>query len=414
MGMGYYRLLQHHPRTIGFGFLQAFFSGLGQTHFIALYTPLIMTSFALSATEYGSLYSLVTLISGFTISFVGPWIDRLDARYFSIAIGLGLLLSLFFVLPMSNIWAVAVGLFGLRLFGQGLCSSLSSITVARYFSEGRGKALSLSQLGFPFYEGLITPLGAYLLDLVSFQSFVLIFSVSVIVFYLPLAFFLTRNVSGFNSVTASSHAVQAKEESATRDWTRKEVFTSFQAYMLIPHTLMPPFALTGVFFHQALIAQSKGWSLALIASGLVFFAAGRVINSFITGPLVDKHTAIKLFPFYQIPLALGFLLLGWGESVWIPAFSFLLFGLSVGSGGPIKSAIWAELYGIKHLGAIKSLFATFMVFSTAASPGLFGWILDTSHSSTPLLYSLFIASFFTSALAWLGLRDFPKSTETSK
>ncbi len=136
---------------------------------------LIMTTFALSSTQYGSIYSLITLISGFFITFIGPLIDRYDARKFSLAIASGLLISLGILAPMNNLLLVALALLGLRLFGQGLGSSLASITVARYFDKQRGKALSLSQMGYPFYEGLITPLGAFLLGVLSFQNFILLF-----------------------------------------------------------------------------------------------------------------------------------------------------------------------------------------------------------------------------------------------
>jgi MFS family permease len=273
--MTYLQLLRHSPRTLGFGFLQAFFSGPGQTHFISLYTPIIMTSFALSATEYGSLYSLITLISGFSISVVGPWIDRYDVRYFSLGVGLGLTVSLFLLAPLNNIWMVAAGLFGLRLFGQGLCSSLSSITVARYFNKGRGKALSLSQLGFPAFEGLITPLGAYLLSYLSFQEFMTLTAISVALVYLPLSFFLTTGILDFNRVTEikesrASDSENNLDENWAQSWTRRQVFTNKQVYFLIPHTLMPPFALTGLFFHQALIAESKNWPLTLMATSFSF------------------------------------------------------------------------------------------------------------------------------------------------
>ena len=89
--MGYWKLLIKNPRSIGFGFLNAFFSGLGQTHFIALLGPLVMSQYALSNTEYGSLYSLITLVSGIFIGFIGPMIDRHDARILGAALGVGLL-----------------------------------------------------------------------------------------------------------------------------------------------------------------------------------------------------------------------------------------------------------------------------------------------------------------------------------
>jgi hypothetical protein len=52
------------------------------------------------------------------------------------------------------------------------------------------------------------------------------------------------------------------------------------------------------------------------------------------------------------------------------------FGLSAGAVGVIHGAIWAETYGITHLGAIKALGTAFMVLSTALSPPIMGIAID--------------------------------------
>lgn len=401
--MGYYQLLLKHPRSIGFGFLNSFFSGLGQTHFISLLSPLIIAQYSLTNTQYGSLYSIITLISGIFISFIGPMIDRFDARHIGVSLGVGLFLSQILVSSGNTLMVVALGIFGLRLFGQGLCSSLSSITVARYFDEQRGQALSLSQLGFPFYEGVITPLGAVVIANWGYPILTWFLGAALILIFIPLSFWLTRPLPHFNFV--SNGGVDAEPTRKQKSgWTRRQMLNNRTVYALVPQLLMPPFALTGIFFHQAVIGAQKGWSLKLMASGLFFFAIGRIINTFITGPFVDRHSAIKLFPWYQLPFAFGFLLLSLSHQVWAPAVAFSLFGLTVGGGGPIKSAIWAELYGVRHLGAIKSLFATIMVFSTAASPALFGWIIDRAQSPNGLLMGLFVTSLFSALLAGWGLK----------
>lgn len=404
--MGYWKLLLKHPRTLAYGFTLAFFSGLGQTHFIALFNPTIMDTYSLSHSQYGSLYSLITLLSGFLITFVGPMIDRYDLRFFALLTCLGLMMSHTFLAIESTYLTLAVGLFGLRFFGQGLCSSLSSISIARYFEGQRGTALSISQLGYPVFEGLVTPFFGWLILYWSFSqiSWSLVFFVGTV--FLPLASLLTHNLPDFNKVPQTVANTTVDKEEATKHWTRRDVLSDKTLYLLLPQTLMPPFALTGLFFHQSALAESKGWSLTLMASGLFFFAIGRILNTFMTGPLVDKWQAFRLFPYYQLPLSLGFLTLAQGQSLWTPGFSFFLFGLTVGSGGPIKSAIWAELYGVRHLGAIKSLFATLMILSTALSPALFGWIIDFKGGVTTLLSSLLIISLGSALLSALTLRSF--------
>ena len=52
------------------------------------------------------------------------------------------------------------------------------------------------------------------------------------------------------------------------------------------------------------------------------------------------------------------------------------FGATAGSVSTASSAIWAELYGTAHLGAIRSLAMAIMVFGSALSPVLFGVLFD--------------------------------------
>jgi len=60
-------------------------------------------------------------------------------------------------------------------------------------------------------------------------------------------------------------------------------------------------------------------------------------------------------------------------SVW-PYFVFL--GGSVGIGHTAVSAMWAELYGVGSLGAIKSLVTALAVLSSAIGPVVIGGLMD--------------------------------------
>ena len=57
-----------------------------------------------------------------------------------------------------------------------------------------------------------------------------------------------------------------------------------------------------------------------------------------------------------------------------------LAGVSVGARVTIGGAVWAEIYGVENLGAIRSLATSFMVVSTALSPVLMGWMIDSGFS----------------------------------
>ncbi|MEE8172130.1 MAG: MFS transporter, partial [Alphaproteobacteria bacterium] len=38
--------------------------------------------------------------------------------------------------------------------------------------------------------------------------------------------------------------------------------------------------------------------------------------------------------------------------------------------------IWAELYGVRHLGAIRSVVMAIMVLVSAIAPAIMGWLFD--------------------------------------
>ena len=54
----------------------------------------------------------------------------------------------------------------------------------------------------------------------------------------------------------------------------------------------------------------------------------------------------------------------------------ILAGGTAGGAITILSALWAELYGTRNLGAIRALGVAGMVFASALAPGFMGWLVD--------------------------------------
>ena len=82
----------------------------------------------------------------------------------------------------------------------------------------------------------------------------------------------------------------------------------------------------------------------------------------------------------NIPLFLSVLVIIYFNSP-ISAFIFLgLIGISNGLANLLGSSIWAEIYGVKHIGSIKALTTALMVFATAFGTALFGFMIDVGFS----------------------------------
>ena len=108
---------------------------------------------------------------------------------------------------------------------------------------------------------------------------------------------------------------------------------------------------------------------------IVGAVTGRVA-SFCMGPLVDRFTARRLFPFVLIPYAIALTVLMLHTHPYAAVFWMGMAGLSFGSVTVTMPALWAEVFGVASLGAISSLVGSAGVFATALSPALFGWLLD--------------------------------------
>ena len=63
------------------------------------------------------------------------------------------------------------------------------------------------------------------------------------------------------------------------------------------------------------------------------------------------------------------------------AFIFMgLLGITNGFTNILISSLWAEIYGVNYLGAIKALTGALMVFFTALATTVFGLLIDFGHS----------------------------------
>ena len=149
---------------------------------------------------------------------------------------------------------------------------------------------------------------------------------------------------------------------------------------MLPALLAPAFIITGIVINQSFIIESKGWDEYAIAKAFMFYSILTVVTLFLAGLLVDKFTSKKILPFLNIPLFFSLIMLIIFEHPY-SAFIFMgLLGISNGLTNVLLSSFWAEIYGVDHLGSIKALTGSLMVFSTALATAIFGLLIDQGYS----------------------------------
>ena len=353
-------------------------SNFGQTFFIALYSAELRNAFGLSNAGFGGLYSAMTLLSALVMVFTGRFIDSWRLRHFTLFVLVGLAVGCVVMGMVQHIIGLAVALFLLRHFGQGLSAHTGITATARAFDKNRGQATSLVQLGYASFEGLLPLMAVLVMAWIGWQQSWLLYALVLLVIAIPLQMLLV----GAEPDAAKNQSDEAAADAQTpRAMDRRAMLRDRRFYMVMPLYLAPPFLLTGMFFHQVQLADARSWHIETLAAAFSLYAFFKIIVSLLAGVLIDRYSALRLMPFAAVPLVMAFgLLVSPNDSALTPFIYMGLIGANLGMVGPISGGLWPELFGTKHLGAIRSLTSPIAIMSTAAAPVLFGIALDAGVS----------------------------------
>jgi len=360
-------------KVIIFGFIFTFFSSFGQSYFLGLFNSSIRETLSITHGQFGSIYASATLLSSLLLIWVGKKIDDVNIFKFAIFVTILLSISCFFFSKISSVILLFFGIFLMRFSGQGMMSHTATTTVSRYFTKSRGKALSVGWFGLSSAEFILPVLIVFLLTITHWQNIWLIISFLVLIFLPISSYLLVKNINLDSRETSNED--ELKDENI-KQWTRKEVVRDYRFYIVNMNMLAMPWMATGSFVYQSFISSSKGWGQYVIAQSFMSYSVLTVITLLISGFLVDKFTSRRILIYMNIPLLLSVLVIVCFNSP-ISAFAFLgLIGITNGLANLLGSSIWAEIYGVKHIGSIKALTTALMVFATAFGTALFGVLID--------------------------------------
>lgn len=415
-GITYPELLRSHGRFLGFGLGLTFLSSFGQTFFISLFNESIRADFSLSHGQIGGAYSLATLASGFTLAWVGKRLDSTDLRRFTAALCVALSVAAFGMALSIGVGSLIAAFFLLRLTGQGLLSHTSLTSMSRYFDVGRGKAMSIAGLGYPLGEAVLPIVTVFAIGAIGWRQSWMAVGLFMAVVALPgtqlllkghaererkLQEQLMRQDGTVTAVGASlrpgpSPASPLSDEGGTlgRQWTLAEVLRDRRFALILPSVIAPGFIVTGFFFHQNHLVAAKGWTPEWFATCFAVFALSQVATGLAAGPLVDRFGGRRLLVAFTLPMGVGIVLLALSSAPWIAAGLMVGLGVTAGLNPTVVGAMWAEVYGVVHLGAIRAMAQSVMVFGTAASPILMGVLIDRGVGIDAMAWG---------AVGWVGV-----------
>jgi len=363
-------------KVIVFGFIFTFFSSFGQSFFLGLFNSSIRDALSITHGQFGSIYASATLLSSIVLVWIGKKIDDVNILKFASYVIIFLSASCFIFSKISSVIFLFIGIFLMRLAGQGLSSHTATTTISRFFDKNRGRALSTGWLGLSLAEFVMPVLIVFLLTFIEWRDIWVSISVLVIL-VLPVAtFFLVKDVK----LDTREDSKVEENNKEIKQWKRIEVLKDYRFYIICMTILAMPWIATGAWVFQSFITSSKDWGPYVIAQSFMVYSILSVLTLFISGFLIDKFSSRKLLIYMNIPLFFATVILFYFDAEISSFFFFGLIGITNGLANVLGSSIWAEIYGVKYIGSIKALTTALMVFATAFGTALFGFLIDTGFS----------------------------------
>ena len=204
---------------------------------------------------------------------------------------------------------------------------------------------------------------------------------------------------------AAEHLAAAPDKTEHPSWTRAQVLRDRRFQLLIPVFIFIPFVFTGLVFNQSAIAAERSYTAAWMALGLSAYGLSKVVCLLSAGGISDRFGPDRMLRFVYLPVLLGLLcLILINGKFAIPTF-FILVGITAGVESVIWPSLWADRYGPRYLGSIKSTVRFLIVLASASAPVTFSFVLGLGLQN--LLLGLIGYGLLCVVLVWVeyGLRE---------
>ena len=393
-----FQFILKNSRWLAAGTLLTFMSSFGQTYFISIFSGEIRNTFNLSHGDWGLIYGFGTFASAIVMIWAGGLTDIMRVRKLGPMVLCALSTSCLFMAFNPVVALLPVVIFCLRLTGQGMSTHIAAVAMSRWFVNNRGKALSISNLGFSFGEALIPLFLVSALIYFSWQK-IWIIAALITLFSIPILIWLLRQERSPQSIDAEDQSWGMNK----LHWTRKKTISHPLFWFMMPAVIGQSAFNTAFFFQQVHFSEIKGWEHLSLVSMFPIYTGVAICMMILSGILLDKFGTAKLIPYFQLPMIIAFILFAFGETLYSALLGFIFLGITSGANTTLPNAFWAEFFGTKHLGSIKAAAAAAMVLGSAIGPALTGILLDFDISLS--LQYVGISTFFiiSSLLILVGI-----------
>ncbi len=333
------------------------FTGPGQTIGVSVFINSFIADLELSRDSVALAYLTGTLLGATAMPKVGQLIDELGIKRSQLIIsGLFGVALLNMSLVQNWVW-LAIGFMFIRMLGQGSLTMVSTVTVALWFDQLRGRAMGL--LGIGVSAGIaLTPvlLNTSITKLGWRQAWVAA-AITVPLVLLPLTYFgLVDRPAAIGQIPDGKVAThQAPTSGNTWGYTRAQAIRHPAFWLLLTMVTMTSMLITGLNFHQIDLLVQSGLTEGEAALMFLPQILGSTVSGFAMGWLVDRVSGRFLPALGLVLLGLSHLLAASLGASWIVVAYALSLGVTGGATRVISSSLLPKWFGTANIGSLQGV-----------------------------------------------------------
>lgn len=378
---GYGEFIRGRYRHIAIFVLLMVLSVPGQTFFISLFTEGFLSKYGVSSAELGGIFAIATFCSAFSLARIGKVVDDGNIPFIVTKTGIGLAIACAgFSLPLTSPWLLLILVFCLRFSGQGLFYHIANSAIVKALPHQAGKMLAVIGTLFSLVSIAIPIVLVAIIAGIGWERAFLVVSVFVVVG----ASLASYSLRGLKVGTGKEYHASPKAKTLDSLPSLRAVFA------LAPVMILFSFIFTGLLFHQAVLAQEKGWSLSWLAGCFSVFALSKALSSLYFGDVMDRIGSRRVFPYFLLPMALGLAAVYALDTQYGAILYLGLFGISGAIDLKLGTILWRDIYSADSIGYIRSKFEGIRIAATGLSPFVVGWLLDRGVTMLDLIGAFFV------------------------
>ncbi len=359
--------------------------GVAATNFIVMgpsigtigifFTPLIK-QFGWSREQVSWIATAFLIAMGLVNPLVGWLLDRIAARI-PMAIGAAMAGAAF--VAASRISSLGALVVCYAVIGIGVGASTITpgmIVAANWFSDRRALAIGITIAGAGLGGCVLPPLVAHLIAAHGWRATMICIGVPMFALALPIVLLVVRKPGRGPSAEEHAGALSGLELGAA--------LRSAPFWLLVGMQLGFTVAFAGAYFHMVPFLIGAGYSPQSAALLFGATAAVSLPGYLLLGSLADRYGAKPVLAVSLIVQAASMLLLltlaGHRFTALLIVIFVVSYGLTIGSGTALGTALLAESLGLRSFGSLAGIIGLIATVGSGSGPIVAGRIYDTTAS----------------------------------